>query len=517
MTTGVPSTGGLSIRTRAALAVALLVGFYALAVAIAGALLFIPYAEIVYANRIDGRIAIFCVVGAFLILKSVVPRAEKFTPPGPRLAPEAHPALFALIDDVARRTGQEKPAEVYLAGDVNAFVTESGGTMGFGGRRVMGIGLPLLEALTVAELRAVIAHEFGHFVGGDTRLGPWIYKTRVAIGRTLESLDGHSSILGKPFLWYGLGFLRVTHAVSRSQEFVADAVAARVAGPAAAASALRRISGAAAAYGSFWSSELAPALDRGYRPPLASGFGQFLRAPNVTTQVAAVVDAELENGKSDPYDTHPSLRERLAALDRVAVVASDVAPDDDAPARTLLADVDSLERALIAAIPVLEQKPLTPVSWDEAPSIVLPQGWRETVALHRAALVGLTPEQLPELARTANAFVVRLGLAPDEAHVLDEHRGHAMAIVGSALSLALLDRGDAAGRAAPRLHAPPGEPVTFRVGDDVTLRPFGVLFELADGSLTAEQWRARCEAAGIAGLDLGRVAPDATPPKRRFR
>jgi Zn-dependent protease with chaperone function len=495
----VPATRGLSIRTRAALAVALLVGFYALAAVIAGALLFIPYAELVYANRLDARIGLFCVIGAFLILKSVVPRAEKFTPPGPRLAPAEHPALFALIDDVARRTGQEKPAEVYLAGDVNAFVTETGGTMGFGGRRVMGIGLPLLEALTVPELRAVIAHEFGHFVGGDTRLGPWIYRTRAAIGRTLESLEGHSSILGKPFLWYGLGFLRVTHAVSRQQEFVAEAVAARVAGRDAAASALRRISGAAAAYGSFWASELAPALDRGYRPPLASGFGQFLRAPDVTSQVAAVVDAELQSGKSDPYDTHPSLRERLAALGARSGGAAD---EGAAPARTLLADVDALERALIAAIPVLEHKPLTPLSWDDAPSVVLPVGWRETVALHRAALAGLTPEQLPELSRTPGALAVRLGLAPDEAHVLDEHRGRSVAIVGSALSLALLERGSA------RLHAPPGEPVTFRIGDDVTVLPFGVPFELSDGTLSAEAWRARCEAAGIAGLDLGRVAPD---------
>lgn len=520
------TAGGLSMRTRAALAIALLVGFYALALVVAGALLFIPYAEIVYANRIDPRIAIFCVVGAFLILKSVVPRADRFAPPGPELSPGAHPALFALIDDVARRTGQEKPAEVYLAGDVNAFVTERGGTMGLGARRVMGIGLPLLEALTVAELRAVIAHEFGHFVGGDTRLGPWIHKTRGAIGRTLESLAGHSSILGKPFLWYGLGFLRVTHAVSRQQEFVADAVAARVAGRDAARSALRRISGAAAAYGSFWASELAPALDRGYRPPLASGFGQFLRAPGVTTQVAAVVDAELRSGKSDPYDTHPSLRDRLAALDRIADAGGgdgDGAPDDgDAPARTLLSDVDALERALIGMVPVLEQKTLTPVSWDDAPSIVLPEGWRETVALHRAALAGLTPEQLPELSRAPGALAVRLGLAPDESHVLDEHRGRGVAIVGSALSLALLDRADTAGAVvgAPRLHAPPGEPVTFLlgsgVGDDAIL-PFGVPFDLADGSLSAEGWRARCETAGIAGVDLGRVAPNATPPKRRFR
>jgi Zn-dependent protease with chaperone function len=510
------TSGGLSMRTRAALAIALLVGYYALAVVVAGALLFIPYAELVYANRIDPRIAIFCVVGAFLILKSIVPRADSFTAPGPQLAPAEHPALFALVDEVARQTGQEKPAEVYLVGDVNAFVTERGGTMGFGSRRVMGIGLPLLEVLTVSELRAVVAHEFGHFVGGDTRLGPWIHKTRGAIGRTLENVGAHSSILGKPFEWYGLGFLRVTHAVSRQQEFVADAVAARVAGRDAAGSALRKIAGAAAAFGSYWASELAPALDRGLRPPLASGFGQFLRAPNVTTHVAAVVDAEMQGGKSDPYDTHPSLRERLAALDRLAGATGDGGARGAESALTLVADVDALERALLATVPVLKDATLTPVTWDDAPSIVLPAGWRESVALHRPALAGLTPEQLPALTRTPGALAVRLGLVPDESHVLDEHRGRAAAMVGSALSLALLERAAAAGGDGPRLHAPPGEPVTFVVGD-VAILPFTLPSDLADGTVSAERWLAWCDAAGIVGVDLGRVAPDAAPPKRRFR
>src|SRR5262245_41315408 len=98
--------------------------------------------------------------------------------------------------------------------------------MGFGSRRVMGLGLSLLQVLSVSQLRAVVAHEFGHFHGGDTKLGPWIYKTRAAIGRTIEGLAECSSLLQKPFLWYGKAFLRMTHAVSRRQEFTADALLA---------------------------------------------------------------------------------------------------------------------------------------------------------------------------------------------------------------------------------------------------------------------------------------------------
>ena len=63
--------------------------------------------------------------------------------------------------------------------------------MGFGSRRVMGLGLSLMQILTVSELRAVVAHEFGHFHGGDVAIGPWIHKTSAA--RSCAPLSSCSS------------------------------------------------------------------------------------------------------------------------------------------------------------------------------------------------------------------------------------------------------------------------------------------------------------------------------------
>ncbi len=91
------------------------------------------------------------------------------------------------------------PRDVYLVPDVNAFVAERGGFMGFGTRRIMGIGLPLFHLLTVDELNAVLAHEFGHFYGGDNALGPWVYKTRTAIVRTVMNLGQANNWLMIPF------------------------------------------------------------------------------------------------------------------------------------------------------------------------------------------------------------------------------------------------------------------------------------------------------------------------------
>ena len=46
----------------------------------------------------------------------------------------------------------------------------------------------------------MLAHEFGHYSGGDTRLGPWIYRTRATIVRTVQQLsdeDGDESLVAE--------------------------------------------------------------------------------------------------------------------------------------------------------------------------------------------------------------------------------------------------------------------------------------------------------------------------------
>src|SRR5439155_18086383 len=94
-------------------------------------------------------------------------------------------------------------------------------------RRIMGIGLPVLETLTIGEFTAILAHEFGHYEAGDTKFGPVIYKTRTAIIRTLHGLAHRKSALTEIFGRYGRAYIRFTQGVSREQELVADRLAAR--------------------------------------------------------------------------------------------------------------------------------------------------------------------------------------------------------------------------------------------------------------------------------------------------
>lgn len=170
---------------RGLLALGLAVGFYALALGIACLLIAFPILSWRAGIHIYGYFPLFCFAGGAIIFFAILPRPDVFRPPGPRLTREAQPRLFAVLDEAARATGEAPPREVYLSLNPNAGVTVRGGIAGIGSRRVMELGLMLLQALSVTQFRAVLVHEFGHYAAGDTLLGRWIVTTRAAIIRTI--------------------------------------------------------------------------------------------------------------------------------------------------------------------------------------------------------------------------------------------------------------------------------------------------------------------------------------------
>ena len=484
------STGRSSLAGRAAAAVALMIGFYVLALAVIGALLYIPYAEYVYAHRISPRLAIACVIGALAVLAAILPRRDKFEAPGPLLLPQDQRELFGVIEGVARDTGQAMPKEVYLVPDVNAFVTERGGVMGVGSRRVMGIGLPLVQTLTVSEMRAVLAHEFGHFHHGDTALGPWIYVTRAAMVRTLVSLE--RSALQLVFLWYWKAFLRITHAISRAQEFSADALAARVAGPGALASGLRKVAGAAAAHTAFLQEEVTPVIDAGLRPALVPGFPQYLQSRRVQGLVHVFVAVTVEKPVEDPYDTHPPLPRRLEALARAASAAG---ATDDRPAVALLRSVERYEVPLLNALAGSRRfSGRALVAWSDVGQLVHLPAWRRVAARYAAALRGVTPGSLP---------IPRERLVQMASRIATDKRdaGELAARGAGAIAAAIAVHLD---RCGWTLSCELGEPVIFRRGAD-EIRPFELPQQLVEGPFDAAAWQVLCARTEIGGADLGAV------------
>ena len=479
-----------SLQTRALMAVALMVGFYAFALAIAGALLWVPYAEVMYLDRINGRLTLFCVVGGLTILWSIVPRIDKFTAPGPRLTPSNAPHLFTMINDVAKATGQDRPADVFLLNEVNAFVSHRGGFMGFGSRRVMGIGLPLIKALSPAELRSVIAHEFGHYVSGDVALGPWIHKTRAAIGRTLQGL-GDNWLLTSLFNWYGRMFMRMTMQISREQEFVADATAARVAGAAPAISALRRVEIIAPAYGTYMQQEVMPVLSAGFLPPISDGFEQYLNDPDMSRTFHDYAREIALGAEAGEFDSHPPTADRIKALERLHASAGDAKTESIS---LLLKDPDRHARAMLEHSYGSDNiTKLKTIGWSEVGAKVYAQIWEKQVAEKAKWLSTLSADQLPSNKKWFEDCGNRLTNDIEEAPA--EYRiGFAVHVLTCAVGVILLGQGWT-------IETGPGKPIVL-VKDGVRFEPRATITKLADGSLPVDEWKATCRSMAIEGLPL---------------
>lgn len=480
-------TGSLAFR--ALLAVGLMFGFYGLALAIAWGLVYIPYAEIVHFNRLDFRLALFCVAAAGIILWSIVPRPDRFEAPGPELEPSSQPELLRLVESVRKATRQSAPNNVYLILDVNAWVAERGGFMGIGSRRVMALGLPLMQVLTVDQLCAVLAHEFGHYHGGDTSLGPWIQKTRMGILRTIVSLGERWIRL--PFVLYAKLFFRITNAVSRQQEFAADALAARVVGPQALIEGLKQIRRAGAAFGLFWQNEYAPALRYQVRPPLGSGFSAFLMHRQIAAGVESTLQEELTTPKADPYDSHPPLLQRCAALAEFESAGRD---GDSRLAIELLNNVPDLERGLldIAVSPNLKKARL--VAWAQVPELVWLPNWRAEVSRQTRALQGATVRDIASLYREPQTMARQLVFSPGYLPDNEQRNREARRVVGIALAVALVSAGW-------RMRGDLGDPITC-TREAETIEPFSLLAKLESVELTPEAWQEYCERLGISSIPL---------------
>lgn len=490
-------TSPLSLARRALLALLLTIGFYGLALVIVGALLFIVYADVRWASTVSGPLILVCVVVAAAILWSILPRRDRFEAPGPQLLPDDHPRLLREVEVIAQQMGQAMPRDVYLTPEVKARVMERGGMLGIGSRRVMALGLPLLQMLTVSQLHGVIAHEFGHFYSGDTRLTPWVYKMRSTIGRTIQNL-GSGSWLQAPFRWYGLMFLRATQGISRHQEFVADSLAGRLVGTQTYVDGLRTFSGHAAAFDAYIQEEFDPILLRGFCPPLLEGFDRFIHVVTIAGTIDHIVDEQTQSQISGPYDSHPSLGERLAAL--AAQPAAGTVELDTSLAVTLLDDVASAERSLMAAMIRPEYwARMQPVTWDEVGERVYLPLWRNAVVKHAASLAGVTPAALPDFQAAPVALVAQIRQQAEHT-LLDQEIAEAIpAITGAALTAALAGQGWA-------IDATPGIAITLR-HDGEAVQPFVVTHMLADGSLTGEAWLQRCRELDISDLDLAAAAP----------
>ena len=473
-----------SLASRAVAALLLTIGFYVLAVGVAAGLLAGVYFELVYSSHIWVKPTLFAVIAAVVILWSILPRFDRFEAPGPRLTESDQPEIFGILREISTATEQEMPAELYLLSEVNAWVAQRGGIAGIGSRRVMGLGLPLMQTLTIPQFRAVIGHEFGHYHAGDTKLGPWIYKTRQAIGRTITNLVKSRSSVHQLFVWYGNFFMKVTQAISRAQELAADRLAAEIAGARNLIDGLVSVHRADAAYKAYWREEVLPLLDNGFRPPFAMGLSHFMSVANVERQLGEIVERELSEGKAGEFDSHPPLRERIAALQALPVEEAEPAP----LAATLFRNLDSVEWELLKSLFVdpARAAALQRVSWEESGERAFLPVWRKVVEGNRDKLRNIPFDRLRFF--TADLPALARDLGPLKGVETPE------SLIGCAFAVRLCDDGY-------RCDSRVGEAFDFEKNGK-TLQPFLIVQRMVKHEVSPDEWSAICAEHGLAGRHL---------------
>jgi Zn-dependent protease with chaperone function len=348
---------------RAVLAFALLAGFYVLVGLIVAAAIFFDVLLLVdfHANALKAAVVLTLAAGALVRALVVVSLRKGGDQPGLPVTREHEPHLWQTVEDLAQRVRTAPPDEIRLVPEVNAAVSEDTRFLGLKAtRRRMFIGLPLLQTLTVDEMRAVLGHELGHYSGAHTRLGAPVYRGRVSLIATVQGLRNHPFVQ-RLFTYYAKLYLRVSQAISRRQELEADEFAVAIGGRQAMSGALRKIHDTANAWDIYVQSYLAMTGVGGNRPAAVfGGFHALMSDPVRQAEMAALAEQPRE---TSPYDSHPSLADRLAAIE---VLPEPLHVPDPRSALTLLHDpnvaVQAVEQAMWSPEALTG---LRAVSWEE--------------------------------------------------------------------------------------------------------------------------------------------------------
>ncbi|WP_406439968.1 M48 family metalloprotease [Streptomyces sp. NBC_00631] len=406
---------------RALRALVLLCGFYLLSLVLLAVAAVVDVMAVQWApDAFAGKIVIVSLLLAVPVVRGMfmlrTPQGEG--PPGLPVTAADEPRLWALVRELAAATGTRAPDTIVLTGDVNAAVSEEPRLLGLlPGPRRLYLGVPLLTGLTEGRLKAVLAHEYGHFTGGDTRLSAVAVRGRVQIGRTVEHFHARADstaaaerarqekaaakrtakgkrakgidtagagityrLMAVVYTAYAKLYMRATLSTARAQEYAADLTAARIAGRDATASALREIPVLSAAHGFYLDSYAMLGLAARQLPPRGQFFGGFGRLLTARGTELAGLREELPTEPGSPYDSHPPIADRVRRIE--ALPADGRGAQDAGPALALLADP---ARTLAA----LEDAVLT----DEVRQFERAGGWEQLLSSSMA--VGLASLDTP--------------------------------------------------------------------------------------------------------------------------
>jgi len=294
------------------------------------------------------------------------------------------PQLFQMIDEIVKQAGTDFPKKVYLAYDVNAsvFYDSSFWSMFLPIKKNLIIGIGLVNACTKQELKAILAHEFGHFSQRSMKVGSYVYNVNQIIFNLVNedesyrnTVQGWANASGYFAIFAELAikitqaiqwilrkmyaFVNIRHmALSREMEFHADEVAANIAGSIALEESLLRLDLAGNSYSSvidFYNGKIEESQTSKNIYKEQNFVMNFLAKESelelkYNLPVVKISEAGLFNKSKlvieNQWASHPSTEDRVGKLKQLNIIKD----SDNSSARNLFKNIDTTEEKLTSKI-----------------------------------------------------------------------------------------------------------------------------------------------------------------------
>ncbi|MNK95777.1 heat shock protein HtpX [compost metagenome] len=193
-------------------------------------------------------VALIIAVPLFAVGWVVLPKPRKW--PEDMLDKEKFPTIYGITNQIAREMKTSSPAGLIVNEEFNASYSEYG--LGPWKKKVITLGLPLLNHFTNEEIVGVIAHETSHGANGDVGRGAYLWAAVQALANWHHILhpssidEGQADLIGGPistwisniagwmfsFIPYAGAYILAYLMFRQSQEaeYLADRLAAEVCG-----------------------------------------------------------------------------------------------------------------------------------------------------------------------------------------------------------------------------------------------------------------------------------------------
>jgi Zn-dependent protease with chaperone function len=311
------------------------------------------------------------------------------------------PDLFAFVRQLCADTGAPMPRRIFVSHEVNAcvFYPSSLLSLIMPGRKSLLIGLGLVQALNLTELKTVLAHELGHFSQSSMALGSYVYVANrvladIVYGRDfldrslseMKSWDPRVAFFANIFAVL-LGYLRLLFelifkginllslSLSRQMEFNADRFSVKVAGSDAVGQTLQRSVYADEVFAQLQSELWAAGDHQLYSNDIFAHFdgasaalGRHKKDPNWSARPSAIgpdeflFQTDAQNDAPDMWSTHPGNFERERHAKEVYLAAD----TDTRPAWLLFRQPEALREAVSRRFYEVIHHPKVPLTLTDA-------------------------------------------------------------------------------------------------------------------------------------------------------